>query len=174
MNPRIRTCPLPIDSAIHQYLPGASFIDSQCVEVDNTERTALRHALNLMSMTPAWIDNLMVLRNRLVQLFGLKDLGHLTRVDLSRDDASYGENDRVGIFTLIANRPDEVVLADKDKHLDVYLTLNRSAATPEGTRTLTLSTVVRTHNLLGKLYMLPVGPFHRMIVPITLRNISRC
>ena len=172
MKPHIRTCPLPADSAIHQYLPGASFIDSQCVDIDNIERTALRHALNLMSMTPAWIDGLMVLRNHLVQLFGLKDLGQLTRIDLSRDDESYGENDRVGIFTLIANRPDEVILADKDKHLDVYLTLNRSAITPEGRRTITLSTVVCTHNLLGKLYMLPVGPFHRIIVPITLKNIA--
>ncbi|WP_191487770.1 DUF2867 domain-containing protein [Pseudomonas sp. FEN] len=173
MKPNIRTCPLPADSAIHQYLPGASFVDSHCVDVDNTERTALRHALNLMSMTPAWIDSLMGLRNRLVRMFGLKDLGRLTRIDLSRDDASYDVNDRVGIFTLIANRPDEVVLADRDKHLDVYLTLNRSAMTPEGTRTITLSTVVRTHNRLGKLYMLPVGPFHRVIVPITLKNIAR-
>ncbi|WP_017903895.1 DUF2867 domain-containing protein [Pseudomonas asplenii] len=173
MKPSVHPCPVPPDSSINRFLPNADFIDSQCISDDRLDRTALRHALNMMSTTPAWIDGLMQLRNRIVGLFGLKDLGRLTRIDLSRADADYRENDRVGIFTLISNQPDEVMLADCDKHLDVYLTLHRSPVTAQRTRTLTLSTVVHTHNLLGRLYMLPVAPFHRLIVPITLRNASR-
>lgn len=170
MKPTVHTCPVPPDSGIIRLLPNADFIDSQCISVDHVDRTALRHALNMMSTTPAWIDGLMQLRNRIVRLFGLKDLGRLTRIDLARADADYRENDRVGIFTLVSNQPNEVMMADRDKHLDVYLTLHLSPVTPEGARTLTLSTVVHTHNLLGRLYMLPVAPFHRLIVPITLRN----
>ncbi|WP_419736327.1 DUF2867 domain-containing protein [Pseudomonas sp. COR18] len=173
MKPAVHRCPVPPDSSINRLLANADFVDSQCISDSHLDRTALRHALNMMATTPAWIDGLMQLRNRLVGLFGLKDLGRLTRIDLARADADYRENDRVGIFTLVSNQPDEVMLADRDRHLDVYLTLHRSPVTPEGTRTLTLSTVVHTHNRLGRLYMLPVAPFHRLIVPITLRNAGR-
>jgi hypothetical protein len=78
----------------------------------------------------------------------------------------------VGIFTLLANTEDEVLLVDRDRHLDVYIALTcRPAA--DGQYQVLVSTVVRTHNLLGRLYMLPVAPFHRLIAPIALRRLRR-
>lgn len=155
------------------HVPGADFIDCHHVQVRDTERTALRHFLTLMAATPRWLDNLMSLRNTLVQTVGLKDLGTLAQVDLSRPDEDYQPGTRVGIFTLLANAPDEVLVADQDKHLDVFLALTRLPLAADGTRTVVLSTVVRTHNWLGKVYMLPVAPFHRRIAPMTLRGINR-
>ncbi|MNG91425.1 hypothetical protein D3C79_503340 [compost metagenome] len=115
----------------------------------------------------------MVLRNRAVQLFGLKDLGRLSRIDLQRDEASYQVNERVGIFTLISNSPDEVLLVDRDKHLDVYISLLRLPLNADNRREIVVSTVVHTHNRLGRLYMLPVAPFHRFIAPIALKRLIR-
>lgn len=173
MKTTVHACPPPPASAISQYVPGADFIDCHQVQVRDTERTALRHFLTLMAATPGWLDNLMKLRNTLVQSVGLKDLGALARVDLATPDDAYQPGDRVGIFTLLGNHPDEVLVADQDKHLDVFLALTRLPLAADGTRTVVLSTVVRTHNALGKLYMLPVAPFHRRIAPMTLRGINR-
>jgi len=173
MTTTVRPCPPPATSAITRYAHGADFIDCHDVQVRDVERTALRHFLILLAATPAWLDNLMKLRNRLVQTVGLKDLGALTRVDLARPDEDYRPGDRVGIFTLLANDADEVLVADQDNHLDVFLALTRLPMAADGTRLVVLSTVVRTHNWLGKVYMLPVAPFHRQIAPMTLRGINR-
>jgi hypothetical protein len=168
----VTACPLPAGSTIAGLATGASFVDCQRVLVNASEATALRHALHLMAATPAWIDRLMGLRNRLVQYWGLKDLGRLTRIDLQRPDADYHPDDRVGIFTLVSQAPDEVLLVDRDRHLDVYLALNRLPLTAEGRRPLVLSCVVHPHNRLGRLYMLPVAPFHRLIAPRMLARIN--
>ncbi|CAI9003489.1 DUF2867 domain-containing protein [Pseudomonas chlororaphis] len=173
MQTAVQPCPLPSQSSIANLAVGASFIDCRQVLANDPERTAMCHLLNLMSQTPAWIDRMMGLRNRVVQLFGLKDLGRLTRIDLTRADEDYRPDDRVGIFTLVAQAPDEVLVVDRDKHLDVYLSLNRLPLTAEGLRPVVLSTVVHPNNLLGRLYMLPVAPFHRLIAPMTLANINR-
>ncbi|MET1078879.1 MAG: DUF2867 domain-containing protein [Pseudomonas sp.] len=173
MKTHVERCGVPPGALIQQQLAGARFVDCQRITLENAERTALRHFLLLMADTPRWIDTLMGVRNRLVQCVGLKNLGRMTRVDPARPDESYRPNDRVGIFTLIANAPDELLLADQDKHLDVYLSVNRLPLRADGTRDIVVSTVVRTHNLLGRLYMLPVGPFHRFIAPLMLANIAR-
>lgn len=169
----VHRCDLPSVCSLNSLASGASFIDCRRINVSNTERSAMGHALQAMSFTPAWINRAMLLRNAIVQRLGLKDLGPLSRIDRAREESSYQPNDRVGIFTLLANSPDEVLVADKDKHLDVYLALNRLPINADGTRTLVMSTVVHTHNWLGTLYMLPVAPFHRLIAPITLRNVTR-
>lgn len=169
----VHRCDLPSACSLNSLASGAAFIDCRRIDVSDTERTAMGHALQAMSCTPAWINRAMLLRNAIVQRLGLKDLGALSHIDRTREESSYQPNDRVGIFTLLANSPDEVLMADKDKHLDVYLALNRLPLNADGTRTLVMSTVVHTHNWLGTLYMLPVAPFHRLIAPITLRNVTR-
>lgn len=173
MNPQVERCEVTTTSLIYPQVAGASFIDCRQACGANPGRTAMEHFLALMAGMPGWIDNLMVLRNRLVQAFGLKDLGRLTRIDKQRDSASYQPGERIGIFTLISNTPDEVLLVDRDKHLDVYLSLLLKPATADTRGVIAVSTVVHTHNLLGRLYMLPVAPFHRFIAPIALDKLLR-
>lgn len=173
MNPQIKRCEVPSTSLIYSQVAGASFIDCRQANGASPGRSAMEHFLELMTGMPGWIDNLMVLRNRLVQAVGLKDLGRLTGIDQQRDPASYQSGERIGIFTLISNTPDEVLLVDRDKHLDVYISLLLQPATADSRGAITVSTVVRTHNLLGRLYMLPVAPFHRVIAPIALGKLLR-
>ncbi|MDE1167330.1 MAG: DUF2867 domain-containing protein [Pseudomonas sp.] len=168
----VSKCTVPALSSVNQYVQGADFVDCQSARVVDVQRTALGHALTIMAATPAWIDSLMKLRNRAVKLVGLKDLGGLKRIDLKRDEASYQPGQRIGIFTLVSSTDDEALMVDRDKHLDVYVVLNRLPIDADGSRTVVLSTVVRTHNLLGKVYMVPVGPMHRVIAPRTLANIN--
>ncbi|MDD2058269.1 DUF2867 domain-containing protein [Pseudomonas sp. GD03860] len=166
-------CNVPVASLIYPQVTRASFIDAQQVVLADSHRPAMACFLDVMAGMPGWIDNLMALRNRVVQAFGLKDLGRLTRIDRQRDPASYQPGERVGVFTLIRNTAEEVLLVDRDKHLDVYISLLCKPATVDDTRTVVVSTVVHTHNLLGRLYMLPVAPFHRFIAPIALGRLLR-
>lgn len=67
----------------------------------------------------------MAVRNRIVQLAGLKNLGALSELAADKMAASYKTGDRVGIFTVFENHFDEALIGDKDKHLDVALSIHR-------------------------------------------------
>lgn len=161
---------IPAHSLIAVQAAHAGFRHCRAIIVQDAQQPAMGLFLRLMRGMPGWVDDLMALRNRLVRLLGLKDLGRLTAIDPARSPASYLPGERVGIFTLLANTEDEVLLADCDRHLDVHIALMRRPL-GEGRCEVLVSTVVRTHNWLGRLYMLPVAPFHRLIAPIALRRL---
>ncbi len=73
--------------------------------------------------------------------------------------------DRIGIFTFLQRTENELVIGDDDKHLNVTLSIYKN----EDTQVLTVTTIVHIKNWLGRLYMLPVIPAHRKIVPATLQ-----
>ena len=77
----------------------------------------------------------------------------------------------MGIFTLFENTPDEVLLGDRDKHLDVVVSVHCTRPAGQPVR-VTVTTVVHTKNRLGRLYMLPVKPMHKLIAPSVLRSIG--
>ena len=57
-----------------------------------------------------------------------------------------------------------------DRHLDFRLIVD---VTPSGeARQVTATTLVRTHNRLGRLYLAIIMPFHRLIVPAMLRRVA--
>ena len=171
MNRQPRETLAPANSKIIELLPNAYFHDAWCIESDNLQRSALEHFIATAERTPRWVDACMSLRNRVVAWFGLKNLGELSQLKAKPAD-EYQAGDRVGIFTLFENSFDEVLLGDRDKHLDVVLSVHRSLI-DSGTRVLiTITTVVHTHNWLGKLYMLPVKPMHRIIAPTVLSKVS--
>ena len=171
MNTPTETSP-PAGSRIASRLEGADFHDAWAIDAADPSLSALRQFLKAVQATPRWVNTCMTLRNRVVQVFGIKDLGTLSQIDPTRPDADHRPGDRVGIFTLIENTPDEVLLGDSDKHLSAVISVHRAPAA-NGRARVTVTTVVHTNNRLGKLYMLPVTPMHRIIVPAVLRAIGR-
>ncbi len=113
----------------------------------------------------------MALRNKIVRLVGLKDLGGLGELNPSKPASAYAPGDRVGIFTLISNSPNEALLGDRDKHLDVVLSVYKHPLGQGGVQSVSVTTVVHIHNLLGRIYMLPVTPLHKLIAPAVLNRI---
>lgn len=61
---------------------------------------------------------------------------------------------------------DEVILSDSDKHLDVSVSVCKLDM--DRHNLVAVSTVVHTHNLLDRVYMLMVAPIHKRIVPTML------
>lgn len=115
-----------------------------------------------------WVGGLLAVRDAVVDRFGLKTAKQLMSLNTER------KSERVGIFRIYRTSPTEVILGEDDKHLDFRLSvLCSNQPTPGGKSHLTLSTVVHCHNRLGRLYILVIAPFHRLIVQSTLRRAAR-
>jgi len=162
----------PAQSRIASLVHGAYFHDSWSVAAGDPRLSALGQFLKAFSATPAWVNVCMSIRNRAAAMVGLKNLGAFDQINKSKPECDYQHEDRIGIFTLIANTFDEVILGDKDKHLDVTLSIYRAVEASTGAIVVTVTTVVHVHNLLGRIYMLPVAPMHRIIAPSVLRAVA--
>ncbi len=157
---------VPSSSDIAKMLDGADFADAYEMALEHEGRSALEIYLRVISKTPTWVNSLMDVRNRIVPLVGLKNLGRLDDGTQFKETSAYRIGDRVGIFTLLSLSDIEVILGDSDKHLDVKVSIcKRVNGTHES---VAVSTVVHIHNLLGRVYMFFVTPAHKLIVPAVL------
>ena len=161
---RIEKVDVPKQSELASSLKDAYFFDAYRFPNKN-KRSSMQVWLEHATKTPAWVNMLMALRNKIVSLFGLNNLGHLGDLEAGKNASDYRVGDRVGIFTLLSVNENEIILGDSDKHLDVKV----SVFTHDGIDdSVSISTVVHVHNMLGKVYMLFVKPLHKLIVPSTI------
>lgn len=158
---RVRVVPIDADSVLHAQRPAADFSHACQVEAPRQGRSALQAYRDMAATVPGWFDGLMAVRNGGMRLLGMKHLGSLRAV---QDIADPRPGERLGIFTLQRCTPDAIVLEDDDRHLRVQLALQWRGDLLE------VATLVHTHNAFGRLYMLPVAPVHRVIVPYLLRR----
>src|SRR5689334_13093745 len=137
------------DPALQILLPGANFADAFSLAVP--ERLDAKEASRrILGSTPPWAACLMSARDCLVAPFGLKTAAHLNLTA-----------DRIGFFPIVEAGDSRVVLGFPDKHLDFRAIV---ATAPGRDETLiTLTTLVQTHNLLGRIYLMCIKPFHRAI-----------
>ncbi len=157
---------IPSSSEISRYLPGAYFYDSYELPIKSTSSSALEIYLGVVAKTPQWVNTLMAIRNRVVTLVGLKNLGHLFDIKSSKSASDYKVGDRIGIFSLLFLSDNEIILGDSDKHLEARVSVCKLA---EGARhSVAVSTVVHIHNTLGRVYLFFVVPVHKIIVPAML------
>lgn len=140
-------------------LPGYDFADAWRVgRLPVSDAPAI--AAKAFGAAPGWISALLALRNLLVAPFGLKTGRERTLRDTSR----------IGLFPVLSQRPDRIVLGLDDRHLDFRLVVDVVGG-QDRTVAATATTYVRTHNRLGRLYLFVVRPFHRIIVPAMLRRV---
>jgi hypothetical protein len=119
----------------------------------------------VMSHQPSWIGWLTNFRDAIVACFGLKTAKHLSTLS----DEANGE--RLAFFRVYGRSESEIILGEDDKHLDFRLSVLRSPdLSPTLGGQLTVSTVVRCHNFLGRAYLFVVAPFHRLVVKASLRR----
>jgi hypothetical protein len=78
----------------------------------------------------------------------------------------------IGGFPVVSASDDRVVLGFDDRHLDFRIVIDVMADRPSG-QTLSVMTLVHRNNLLGRLYLAAVLPFHKLIVRRMLSGIGR-
>lgn len=144
----------------HPDLPEADWADSYAVRVERSDLDPLDVARDLLGRAPRWVAVLLKIRNRIVGLFGLKS----AELELTGQD-------RVGGFPVIERDERHVLLGFNDKHLDFRIVV---AIEAEGAKHqhVSLTTLVQRHNLFGRVYILVITPFHKLIVKTFLRRFA--
>ena len=141
-------------------LAGAQFADAFGLDVDGRALDARQAAERMMGRSPRWIEALLTLRNLLVAPLGLKTSG--------ADAAAPG--DMIGIFPVLSETPERLVAGFDDKHLDFRVVVD---VVPSGAgQQVIATTLVKTHNWLGRAYLATILPFHRLVVRTMLRQVA--
>lgn len=142
---------LPVDPAAIAMLPGCDFADAFVVTVPRRLDAPAVAAL-AFATPPGWISALMDIRNGIMGRLGYKT----ARL-------------RSG-FPVLRSAPDEVLMGLDDGHLD-FRAVVRVDAVAAGSR-ITLTTLVRRHNRLGRIYLAVIMPFHKLIVRSMLARLA--
>jgi hypothetical protein len=142
-------------------LAGARFIDAYAITTDDAALDARHAAEKMLGRSPRWALTLLALRDLCVAPFGLK----------TAETARRSSTNRIGMFPVLSETPQRIVAGLNDSHLDFRVVVD--VAGSGAGRSVTATTVVLTHNLLGRIYLAIILPFHRLIVRAMLRQIAR-
>jgi len=154
---RVEEVPPSVDPAA--LLAGAQFMDAYRLEMENTALDARQAAERMMARAPRWVDALLALRNIIVAPFGLKTSG-----------GERAPREIIGIFPVVSETPERLVAGFNDRHLDFRVVID--VATIGRRQSVTATTLVLTHNWLGRTYLKVIMPFHRLVVRAMLRQVA--
>lgn len=146
------------DVDVGTVLSGAQFIDAFRVELGTRQLSAREACTRMVLHGPRWIDALTRLRNILVTPFGLKTSG----------EGAPAPGGLIGLFPVVSETPERLVAGFNDHHLDFRLVVDVGGDATG--RQVTSTTLVRTHNRLGRTYLALITPFHKLVV----RSMMRC
>ena len=148
----------PAESAIRDWYAGASLVDSFAATLPPAAPTDIGTLATLLfADLPLWFKILLAIRDRVVRLFGVK-----ATYDLAADE-------HIAFFPVLSRSADEIVLGVDDRHLD----FRASVLLRRADNRLAITTAVRCHNLLGRLYLAAILPFHIRVAGDVLRRLCR-
>jgi hypothetical protein len=148
----------PNESRIQDWYADASLTDSFAVTLPPTAPSDIDTLANLLfTDPPLWFRVLLAIRDRVVTLFGVKASHALTA------------SDHIAFFPVLSRSRDEITIGADDKHLD----FRGSVLLRRAEQQLVLTTAVRCHNLLGRLYLAIILPFHILVATSLLHRLRR-
>jgi hypothetical protein len=149
MNGTVREVTPDVDAGA--LLAGAQFIDAFRVEIGTAPVNAREACTRMVLHGPRWVGALTRLRNVLVTPFGLKTSG----------EGTPAPGGLIGLFPVLSETPEQLVAGFNDYHLDFRIVVDVvGEAVP---RHVTLTTLVRTNNRLGRAYLALITPFHKLV-----------
>lgn len=141
---------IPANSTITNGFGAIDYYDSYAVK-KKSHKSAQEISKEIMQL-PGWVDFLLSVRNKVVGLFGLKTKKDTTDTEI--------------FFKLLENRQEEVVMGEDDKHLNFRASIMKD----ESAGSISLTTIVHYNNVWGRVYFLPVKPFHKIIMKTLLKR----
>jgi hypothetical protein len=173
---RIIKTTLPHNSMLNAFYKEYDYVDSFQGTLDDIENkfTAVDVSKAFFSSGPKWVGKLVALRNKIVSIVGLKTSSNIGAGEKHFRDFKCEPGEQIGLFKVFSKTDNEVILGEDDKHLNFRVSLFLEQHTSDvKKKDLTISTTVAFHNWFGRLYFLPVQPFHKLIVPAMLRGIIK-
>ena len=158
------------------YKTDFNFADSyQGVYIDKEDKISSKDiGKAFFASAPNWTSQLFELRNKIVSVLGLKTPEKVQNRSELLDSFTCEPNERLGLFKVYSKSENEVILGEDDKHLNFRISLlKEDNLDKEGSKKIVISTTVKFNNWFGRLYFLPVKPFHKLVVPIMLKGIIK-
>ena len=141
-------------------LSGAQFVDAFRVEVGAKQLSAREACTRMLVHGPRWVDVLTRLRNILVKPLGLKTSG----------EGAPAPHGMIGLFPVLSETPERLIAGFDDYHLDFRVVVDVAGGPAD--RQVTLTTIVRTNNLLGRAYLALIVPFHKLVARSMMGDIA--
>ncbi len=159
----------PKQSIINKSFGKTNYKDIYCISIENSQDYSIDYLTGLFfTSMPDWIKILHSFRNFLVQFFGLQggDIDKLKKPDKS---VHFAIGSEAVIFRVSDRNENEIVMAENDKHLNFRTSLMIERINDTDIINFYSSTIVHYNNIWGKLYFLPVKPFHKLIIRTMLK-----
>lgn len=173
---KVKTTVLPANSVLKKDENTFNYCDSYQANFTDKDQNSSITQIGKAFFTnePKWVRVLFAFRNKVVKLIGLKTPGNVSDRQKLLDEFNCEPGEQLGLFKVFSKTTNEVVFGEDDKHLNFRVSLFVEEQSPNSAqRTLTISTSVIFHNWLGRLYFLPVKPFHKILVPAMLKGILK-
>jgi hypothetical protein len=156
-------CEVPVLSVLDRGLiDGAFFHDSYRAPLSRAPASVVEVFFAIFGHHPKWLKAVLVSRNWLASRFGL-EAPTSAEIMRPRVRASYSVGDKIGPWPIFHITETELIAGRDNKHLDFRLSVLKEPIA--GGSSTVVSTVCTTHNIVGKLYVLVVIPFHKWGVP---------
>ncbi len=163
MSKVIKINQIPEKSIIQKNFGKIDFCDAYKFQLKATDYSVDKVTTAIFKI-PKWVDNLMRLRDLFVQVFGLKSG---TKEDI-KIEPYYSIGSKAIYFTVSDRNKNEIVMAENDKHLNFRTSV--MIEKDDINTTVFFSTIVHFNNIFGRLYFLPVKPFHTTITKSLLKR----
>lgn len=164
---KVKKTEIPQDSIILKNVKKINYSD--CYKYVVPDQISVDRALNILFTIPFWVEFLLTLRNTAVKYFGLR-----TDNTKTRNLKEYYEiEDRAVFFTVINRNENEIVMGEKDNHLDFLTSVYVNNGNNSEGSDVSIITIVQFNNCFGKAYFTLIKPFHRIIIKSILKNLSK-
>lgn len=158
MSKVVRLDAVPENSIIANGFETIDYVDSFIVNMSVDKITT--EVFN----SPKWVDRLMLFRNFLVRIVGLR-----TNYKIGHQADYYPIGSIIMGFTVLDRTDNEIVMGEDDKHLIFRV----SVLVDKDVSNIYVTTIVHYHNWLGRFYFFFVKPFHRVIVKKMTKNLYK-
>jgi len=148
-------------------------MDSYSIDIENKKKYSIDYLTALLfTSIPEWVRLLLKLRDFIVKPFGL-ETGIIPESKNIDSSLHYDRGDRAIFFHVINRTTSEIVMAEDDKHLYFRTSLLVRNKSKPNIQSLYLTTLIQFHNIFGKMYFMPVKPFHKLIMKRLLIKLSK-
>ena len=161
---------IPPDSLISEALSRIDFSDNYGIKISSAYPVEQEELPILFFKSfPKWVEILLYIRESLAKIIGLKTAeGMNIEKQIREFKADKGQS--IALFKVYGKTSQELMLGQDDRHLDFRLSI---FTVKEGDFTeISLATTVQFNGWLGKAYFVPVKPFHKIIVRLTLKRLA--
>jgi Protein of unknown function (DUF2867) len=160
-------CTMPHECAFSRNRDTYYYWDSFETSLGQPNLSAQKIYLGIFSHYPRWGKWLLLLRNKIVSVLGVKGPTS-AEIDGLKENQNYSVGDKIGLFTLFSQSADELIAGGDDKHLAFKVSVLKVAES--GATKVVLTTIVSPHNFFGRLYLFVILPFHKIFVKTLMRN----